>query len=122
MEAFHAGARGYVLKSALGDEVVDAVRATAAGRRYMGSGVGDAIPEWISGAGGATVLGSLTVREREILKLIVEGKSNAEAAQVLHLSPRTVETYRARLMEKLFIDDLPALVKFAIRHGITQVE
>jgi DNA-binding CsgD family transcriptional regulator len=61
----------------------------------------------------------LTAREREVLQLIAEGKSNAEAAAALGLSPRSVETYRGRLMQKLGIEDLPALVKFAIRHGIT---
>ena len=53
---------------------------------------------------------------------MANGNSNAEAAQSLGLSPRTVETYRSRLMEKLQLDDLPALVKFAIRHGITTLD
>jgi DNA-binding NarL/FixJ family response regulator len=54
-----------------------------------------------------------------VLQLVAEGKSNAEAAASLGLSPRSVETYRGRLMQKLGIEDLPTLVKFAIRHGIT---
>jgi len=57
-----------------------------------------------------------------VLQLIVEGKSNAETAALLALSPRSVETYRLRLMEKLDIEDLPALVKFAIRNGMTTLE
>ena len=65
---------------------------------------------------------SLTSNERLIIRLISGGKSNAEVAGLLDLSPRTVETYRARLMEKLRLDDLVALVKFAIRHGITAVD
>jgi PAS domain S-box-containing protein len=64
----------------------------------------------------------LTSTERAILRLITDGKSNAEVGVLLHLSPRTVETYRARLMQKLQLDDLVALVKFAIRHGLTSVD
>ena len=65
---------------------------------------------------------ALTAIEGEILKLVVEGKSNAKVAVLLGLSPRTVETYRARLMRKLGVDNLPDLVKYAIRHGITPLE
>jgi DNA-binding NarL/FixJ family response regulator len=117
-EAFSAGARGYLLKESAGDEVVKAVRAVAAGRRYLGEGVADKL---IPGAT-PTPLDRLTPREREVLQLVVEGKSNAESAALLALSPRSVETYRLRLMQKLAIDDLPALVKFAIRHGVTTLE
>jgi DNA-binding CsgD family transcriptional regulator len=65
---------------------------------------------------------ALTAIEGEILKLVVEGKSNAKVAALLGLSPRTVETYRARLMRKLGVDNLPDLVKYAIRHGITPLD
>jgi DNA-binding CsgD family transcriptional regulator len=67
-------------------------------------------------------LAGLTVREREVLQLIADGKSNAAAGSILGLSPRSVETYRARVMQKLGIEDLPTLVKFAIRHGMTTLE
>jgi DNA-binding NarL/FixJ family response regulator len=67
-------------------------------------------------------LSRLTAREREILQLLVEGKSNTKIAELLFLSPKTVETYRSHLMQKLGISDLPGLVKFAIQHGITSVE
>src|SRR6266446_6400436 len=65
---------------------------------------------------------SLTSNERSIIRLIAEGKSNGEIADLLHLSPRTVETYRARLMQKLKLQDLVALVKFAIRNGMSSVD
>ena len=65
---------------------------------------------------------ALTAVEGQILKLVVEGKSNAKVAAQLGLSPRTVETYRARLMRKLGVDNLPDLVKYAIRHGITPLD
>jgi DNA-binding NarL/FixJ family response regulator len=68
------------------------------------------------------LLSRLNARDRQVLQVVTEGKSSAEAGAILHLSPRTVETYRSRLMQKLQITDLPTLVKFAIRHGITAVE
>jgi DNA-binding NarL/FixJ family response regulator len=64
----------------------------------------------------------LSSREREILQLLVEGKTNARIAELLYLSPKTIETYRSHLMQKLGIADLPGLVKFAIQHGLTSVE
>jgi DNA-binding NarL/FixJ family response regulator len=117
-KAFAAGARGYVLKESAGDEVVRAVRTVAAGRRFVGEGIADKVLAEDTASG----IASLTVREREILPLIVNGKSNAQAAAILGLSPRSVETYRLRLMQKLGIEDLPTLVKFAIRHGMTTLE
>lgn len=69
-----------------------------------------------------SAMDDLTPTERHILKLVVEGKRNAAIASSLGLSPRTVETYRSRIMRKLGIEDLPALVKFAIRKGITTLE
>jgi DNA-binding NarL/FixJ family response regulator len=116
-EAFAAGAKGYLLKESAGDEVVKAVRAVAAGRRYLGEGLAEALLDARDAP-----LERLTPREREVLQLIVEGKSNALTAAALGLSPRSVETYRLRLMEKLGIGDLASLVKFAIRHGMTTLE
>ena len=58
------------------------------------------------------------MREREILQLVVGGKSNTEIAQTLFLSPKTVETYRSRMMENLGISDVPSLQKFALQHGL----
>ena len=122
-QSLSAGARGYLLKESAGDEVVAAVRAVAAGGRYFGQGVsikGLDIRRDVRHA--APSVRDLTRIESEILRMVANGKSNAEAAQDLDLSPRTVETYRSRLMEKLQLDDLPALVKFAIRHGITSLD
>jgi DNA-binding NarL/FixJ family response regulator len=116
-EAFAAGAKGYLLKESAGDEVVKAVRAVAAGRRYLGEGLAEALVDARDAP-----LERLTPREREVLQFIVEGKSNAKTAAALGLSPRSVETYRLRLMEKLGIGDLASLVKFAIRHGMTTLE
>jgi len=97
---------------------VRAVRTVAAGRRFVGEGVAHKVLAEDTASG----IVRLTAREREVLPLIVNGKSNAEAAAILGLSPRSVETYRLRLMQKLGIEDLPTLVKFAIRQGMTTLE
>ena len=121
--ALPAGARGYLLKDSAGAEVVDAVRAVHAGRRYLSQKIASAvIDDYISDRQRASPLDSLSRRERQILQMVAEGKSSAEAAVILFLSPKTVDTYRSRMMQKLGIADVPSLVKFAIQHGVTQLE
>jgi DNA-binding NarL/FixJ family response regulator len=124
--ALQAGARGYLLKAAAGREVADAVRTVAAGHRYLGQEISDTvIDDYIrqpEAARGQDPLKLLSPREREIFQLVVEGKSSPEIAEVLFISPKTVDTYRSRLMQKLNISDLPSLVKFAIRHGLASLE
>jgi DNA-binding NarL/FixJ family response regulator len=124
--ALQAGARGYLLKESAGREVVEAVRAVCASRRYLSQGISETvIDEFIRtdrASHGKSPLESLSTREREILQLVVEGKSSSEIAEVLRISPKTVETYRSRLMQKLGLGDLPSLVKFAIQHGLTPLK
>jgi len=120
--AFEAGARGYVLKNSVGNELIDAIRAVQAGRRFLGSPLADHLIDGFASDVPDDLLSRLNARDRQVLQAITEGKSSAEAGAILHLSPRTVETYRSRLMQKLQITDLPTLVKFAIRHGITTTE
>jgi DNA-binding NarL/FixJ family response regulator len=121
--ALQAGARGYVLKASAGTEVVKAVRTVHAGRRYLSPRIAETvIDDYIRERKTASPLDSLSMREKQVLQLFVEGKSTAAIADALALSPRTVETYRARLMQKLGISDLPGLVKFAIQQGITPLE
>ena len=79
-------------------------------------------PARLSAADERKALDELTAAEREILKLVVAGRRNVEVAAALGLSPRTVETYRGRVMRKLYLSDLPALVKLAIRHGLTTLD
>jgi len=121
-QALLAGARGYLLKESAGREVEKAVRAVAAGRRFLGAGIADKIAAEFPYAAKRSDIDYLTPRERDVLRLIVEGRSSAEAAAILGLSPRSVETYRSRVMGKLKIEDLSSLVKFAIRHGITTAD
>ncbi len=124
--ALKAGARGYLLKESAGAEVVMAVRTVHAGRRYLCEKIAntmiDTYIEQREAAEAESPLERLSIREREVLQLVVEGKSSKEIANIVHLSPKSVETYRSRLMQKLDVHDLPSLVKFAIQHGLTSLE
>jgi DNA-binding NarL/FixJ family response regulator len=124
--ALQAGAQGYVMKESAGKEVVNAVRAVHAGRRYLSQRIADTMIDnyvYVRQTGQVkSPLEHLSPREREVLQLVVEGKSSAEIAQILYLSSKTVETYRSRLMHKLGVNDLPSLVKFAIEHGLTPLK
>jgi len=121
--ALDAGARGYLSRECTGAELVKGVRAVAAGGRYLIEELAEKTRarERIAGRDGHGVE-SLTDSERQILKLVAEGKSNPAVARMLGLSPRTVETYRLRLMRKLDIANVASLVRYAIRHGITPLE
>ncbi len=125
-QALRAGARGYLLKESAGVEVVNAVRAVHSGHRYLSQKISDKVIDDYArqreAAGAKSPLECLSPREREVLQLVVEGRSSAEVAGLLSLSPKTVETYRSRLMRKLGISDLPGLVKFAILNGLTPLE
>ena len=118
--ALQAGALGYLRKESAGSEVVDAVRTVHAGRRYLSQKITDSVvDDYIRKRTDDSPLESLSQREREILQLLVEGKPGIEIARLLHVSPKTVDTYRSRMMQKLGISDLPGLVKFALQHGLT---
>jgi DNA-binding NarL/FixJ family response regulator len=115
-QALWAGANGYVLKESAGDEVVAAVRAVSAGKRYLSEKISPrALEELFS----EDPLERLSAREMEVLKLVVEGNSSNQMATLLGLSPKSIDTYRSRLMTKLDVANLPGLVKFAIRRGLT---
>jgi DNA-binding NarL/FixJ family response regulator len=121
-QALLAGALGYVAKEAAGAVLVEAVRRVQLGQRYLSDSLGqEALQSFLQDSGERDPLEPLSAREREVLRRTVEGRTIAETALELGLSPKSVETYRSRMMTKLGIHDLPALVKFAIRHGITTV-
>ena len=124
--SLQAGADGYIVKESATGEVADAIRSVHQGRRFLSAAIADSViddyirrrelpPE-------DDPLMRLSSREREVLQLIVEGRSTNEIADTAALSPKTVETYRSRLMRKLEITNLADLVKFAIKHGLTTVE
>jgi len=120
--ALEAGASGYVLKESAAKEIIDAVRAVRAGRRYLSQKVADMMAEVVSRSAATSPLNSLSKRERQVLQLVAEGRSSAQIAVMLSLSPKSVDTYRSRLMQKLRIRDVAGLVKFAIQHGLTPLE
>ncbi|MGZ3250438.1 MAG: LuxR C-terminal-related transcriptional regulator, partial [Croceibacterium sp.] len=93
------------------------------GRRYLSRPLVDSvINEFVSKAASTEPLDSLSSRERQVLQMLAEGHAVTAIAEALSLSPKTVETYRARMMEKLGIRDLAGLVKFAIQRGVTSID
>jgi DNA-binding NarL/FixJ family response regulator len=121
--ALQAGAQGYLLKESAGSEVISAVRAVYLGRRYLSPTIRDTVMEaYLQNHQIQSPLQLLSMREKEVLQLTVEGHSSAAIAERLGLSPKTIETYRSRLMGKLGVRDLPELVRFAIKHGITPID
>jgi DNA-binding NarL/FixJ family response regulator len=122
-QAFRAGADGYVVKEARAAEVIEALRRVSQGKRYMSESVSSLVIGDIANSDRAQdPLSQLTERERDVLRLTAEGKSSAASAKLLGLSPKTVESYRSRIMRKLEIHDITGLVKFAIRHGIASLD
>ena len=119
--ALSAGASGYVLKASAGDEVVAAIRVVHSGRRYLSAALNESLLGHMLD-GSDDPLASLSDRERQVLKLLAEGQSVVRIAAKLSLSRKTVETYRERMMEKLHLADVPALVRFALKQGIIALE
>lgn len=124
-QALQAGVRGYVLKEAAAEELIDAIHAVVAGQRFFSPRVeSELIEDYITRPSNKeeSGLGALNDQERAILQLVVEGKSSHQIAATLHLSPKTVDSYRSRIMQKLNIHDIPGLVKFAIQQGLITLE
>ena len=120
--ALEAGVRGYLLKESASREVIEAVRIVQAGRRYLSPRVAEIVAQGVTDRSGVSPLSSLSQREREILKLVADGHSSAKIGTLLHLSPKTVDTYRSRMMQKLHVTDLAGVIKLAIQHGLTSLE
>jgi DNA-binding NarL/FixJ family response regulator len=121
--ALRAGAHGYIPKKSAGKEVTDAIRTVYKGGRHVGQEIAaEIIDNCLSGNVATSPLDALSARERQVLQLLVEGKRNGAVAQTLCLSTKTVETYRSRILQKLHVDNIPELVKFAIRQGVISIE
>jgi two-component system, NarL family, response regulator NreC len=114
--AMSAGAIGYVLKEAADDELVEAITRAAAGESYLNPRLGARMAT--STQSGPTA--DLSERERQVLRLIALGHTNAEIAEQLRLSVRTVETHRAHVQRKLGLSSRAELVGYALRHGLVQ--
>ena len=121
MEALRNGAAGYVLKGASSTDLVQAVREVAEGRRYLSPPLSErAIEAYVQKAMASApdALGKLTDREREVLYFVMEGYKNSQIAARLSISPRTVETHRARMMRKLGLHTQAELIRFTLQLGI----
>lgn len=121
-EMFRAGASGYLLKNCPFEELVGAVRAVAAGKTYVSPSIGDMIVQEYAGKPNEekSVFSVLSVREREVLQQLAEGKTTKQAAMALHISPKTIEVHRLNVMSKLGIDNIAQLTKYAIQEGLTE--
>ena len=121
-----SGAHGYLLKDCVTEELIRAIEAVRNGERYLCSKVaGVIIDNYIDGqmpGGRRASLSSLTAKERELLQLLVEGLYTKEIARMLHLSIKTVDGRRRDIMNKLEMNSLAELTKFAIREGVTSLE
>jgi DNA-binding NarL/FixJ family response regulator len=124
MEALQAGARGYVVKDAAIDELVQSVRAVHRGHPFLSAAVLDPIIQgylaW-SRQVSASPLRRLTPREQQVMKFIAQGSSTQEIAKVLGISPRTVETHRHSLMKKLGLHNAAEVALLAVKQGLVQV-
>jgi len=116
-EILRAGARGYLLKESLATDLVTAVRAAAAGEAYISPAVSNAVLDDYR-RHVTNPIDLLTSREREVLQMLAEGKTNKEIAVVLNLSVYTVDAHRGRIMEKLNLHSINELVRFAVRNGM----
>jgi two-component system response regulator NreC len=119
-EAFDAGASGYVLKEAADTDVVDAVRAVAAGERYVHPALGARLIAAESEERKRAESDPLSEREREVLRLLALGHTNQEIAAQLYISVRTAETHRAHIMQKLGLSSRADLVRYALDHGLVE--
>ena len=120
-----AGAAGYILKDCAGEELVNAIRTVMRNRVYVSPDIaGVIVSDYVAHLSGevSSEAPRLSVREREVLQLIAEGRSTADIAERLHVSVKTIETHRKRLMDKLEIRSVAGLTKYAIREGITSLE
>jgi DNA-binding NarL/FixJ family response regulator len=123
-EMFSAGVKGYLLKDCAADELVRGIRAVHHGETYLSPQIaGIVINDFIKLTPGASPETSpaLTLREREVLQLIAEGKNAKEIAFILSLSSKTVDTFRQGIMKKLGLSTVAELTKYAVREGLTSL-
>ena len=118
-EALQSGVRGYVLKSQVVNDLVHAIRQVSRGGFYLSPGVSQAVVEAYRSRS-ERPSDPLSIRERQVLQLIAEGKSTKDVASLLGISVKTAESHRSRLMKKLDIHETASLVRYAVRRGLVQ--
>jgi DNA-binding NarL/FixJ family response regulator len=122
---FKAGSRGYLLKDCEYSELINAIRVVMQNKTYLSPSITGVVIENYMMQGvpeKQNAFAVLSDREREVLQLIAEGKTTKQIARMLHVSPKTVEGHRTRIMHKLEIDSIANLTKYAIREGLTSAE
>jgi DNA-binding NarL/FixJ family response regulator len=115
----NAGASAYILKTSAADELLQAIREVAAGRKYVSPAIAGVVLDELAASSAAP---ALTTREREVLQLVAEGLSSKEIACRLNVAVPTVETHRRQIMDKLGLRTIAQLTKYAIREGLTSSE
>ncbi|MBV8034524.1 response regulator transcription factor [Roseateles sp.] len=120
-EALRLGARGYLLKGSASSELLQAVETVAAGGRFLSPQAAEFAASALT-EGGGTDGEALSPRERQILLLVAQGATSSAIGEALHLSPKSVDTYRSRLMKKLGLNDIAGLVKWALREGMISLD
>lgn len=121
-EALRLGAWGYLLKGSASSEVLQAVKAVAAGERFLSPQAAEFAASVLTSGAARPDEDALSPRERQILVMVAQGATSSAIGEALHLSPKSVDTYRSRLMKKLGINDIAALVKWALREGLISLD
>ena len=121
-EALRLGACAYVLKGSAGSDLMHAIEAAVQGKRHLGAEVADLALQTVTRPDADDPLSALSPRERQIIVMVARGQSSSQIGESLHLSPKTVATYRSRLMSKLGVHDVAGLVRLAIRHKLIDPE
>lgn len=122
IRAMQAGASGYMLKDSLGTDLIKGVESVSAGQAFFSPSIAQLmLDDYARSVNGKTVVDrydTLSAREREIFQLVAEARTNREVAELLQISPATVETHRARILQKLDIHNTAELVLYAVRRGV----
>lgn len=121
-QSLRLGAFGYVLKDAPAKELLHAIETVAGGRKYLCSRASELAVEGLIEDLSVVRMSALSARERQVVQMVVRGRTSASIGQELQLSAKTVETYRSRVMSKLRVSNVPALVRLAIREGTLSAE
>lgn len=125
IEMLRAGAHGFVLKHAAFEELIQAIHSVVVGNSFLSSSIVDVVVrDYVKKLGGtdSPAYNQLTIRERQVLQMLAEGRSTKEIAFSLNVSVKTIETHRSNIRDKLGIDSLAELTKFAIREGLTTLD
>lgn len=119
MRALRAGAAGYLTKESALEELIDAIRRVAAGRKYVGPFLAERLAVELESGAKRPPHESLSDREYQVMRMIGAGKRNNRIAEELHVSPKTVATYKSRIFQKLGVDSAAEVVRYLLEHGLS---